>query len=266
MKKVLFLAVASALAASFAFGALGDIVASFQAPADWPIALAVPPNYHEWLWVFCLARGYCIYRVSGNTGSLYSSFTSPFAHYTRGLTYSRDGGGGLPGGNYLWIGNQYYVNRCDYNTGSVYASFPAYAFQGLAVKATGDGGRTPSCMLVGCNLGWRIYHYNLVTGSILMSYMTPVQPYDIAWDWRNELIWTGYEGSVVYGLDTSGSVVTSFTFPAEDPQGFAYTSNYLWVSNVKGRPSHYIWKIHCPKFRNPDVAPASLGKIRATYR
>jgi hypothetical protein len=135
--------------------------------------------------------------------------------------------------------------------------------------ATGDGGSAPTYML--CNNGspaypWTVYRHNLLTGSIYASFNPPYQPYDLAWDWRNELIWTGNIGNMVYGYNTAGSLVTSFSIPANYPLGFAYTSNYLWVSTTAG--SHYIWKIHCPKFldNGTNVVPESIGKIKATYR
>jgi hypothetical protein len=128
MKRAILLTVAVALSASFAFGRLGDIVASFPAPASYPIALAVPNYYHQYLWIYCNVSPYRIYRVSGDTGSVYSSFISPQGDVTRGLTYSFYGGGGLPLGSYLWMGNSdtYHIYRCRYTDGSVYASFPAY--------------------------------------------------------------------------------------------------------------------------------------------
>jgi hypothetical protein len=269
MRKVILVAALAALSASFAWGALGDVWASFPAPANYPIALAVPNNYTHYLWVYCNAPPYRIYRLDGNTGSVYDSFVSPQGNGTRGLTFSRNGVG-LPTGSYLWMGNRnnYYIYRCRYTDGSVYASFPAYSpdINGLAVKATADGGNSPTCML---SSNWgipRIYHKNLITGSI-QSLFTPSQrPYDIAWDWRNEIIWTGCYGNTVYGFSTTGSLVTSFTVPADNPLGFAYTSNFLWVSTTTG--SHRIWKIHCPPFmdNNANVVPASIGKIKATYR
>lgn len=269
MKRFILLTVAAALSASFAWGALGDVVASFAAPQDYPIALAVPNNYSHYLWVFCNRVPFNIYRVSGNTGSVYSSFVSPQLNRTRGLTYSWNGGGGLPAGSYLWMGNYltYYIYRCRYTDGSIYASFPAYSssVNGLAVKATADGGNSPTCMLSSNADTERIYHKNLITGSIQSLWTASQDVYDLAWDWRNELIWTGNLGHNVYGFNTAGSLVSYFRLPKQYPLGFAYTSNYLWVSTTTG--SHWIWKIHCPKLTdNTNVVPASVGKIKAVYR
>ena len=58
MKRLIFLTLAAALSASFAWGALGDIIACFPAPDDYPVALAVPGNYHYYLWVYCNTSPY----------------------------------------------------------------------------------------------------------------------------------------------------------------------------------------------------------------
>jgi len=272
MKRLIFLTLAAALSASFAWGALGDIIACFPAPDDYPVALAVPGNYHYYLWVYCNTSPYRIYRVSGNTGSVYSYFDSPLGYNTRGLTYSWNGGGGLPAGSYLWIGNYTrpnYVYRCNYSTGSIYASFPARtkSIHGLAAKAIGDGGTSPTSMLVNNISTQYVYEKDLLTGSNISVFTAPEWSYDVAWDWRNELVWSAYWTSpIVYGYTTNGSVVASFSMPPYTcPLGFAYTSNYLWVSTTTGNQA--IWKIHCPEIAdNINVVPASIGKIKATYR
>lgn len=270
MRRMFLVAVAAALSASFAWGALGDVVASFAAPANYPIAMAVPNNYTKFTWVYCNTSPYRIYRIDGNTGSVYDSFVSPQGNATRGLTYSYNGGGGLPTGSYLWMGNyrQYYIYRCRYTDGSVYASFPANAstINGLAVKATADGGASPTCMLSSNADTERVYHKNLITGSIQSLWTASHHVYDLAWDWRNEIIWTGYYDDVVYGYNPYGSIVASFTIPAYYPLGFAYTSNYLWVGTTLG--SHRIWMIHCPLLTDgaSGIVPASIGRIKAAYR
>ena len=59
--------------------------------------------------------------------------------------------GGLPTGSYLWIGNYSTdrIYRSNYNNGSAYTYIPANhdMYGGIAVMATGDGGRSPTYML-----------------------------------------------------------------------------------------------------------------------
>ncbi|MGD8719950.1 MAG: hypothetical protein PVH29_14160 [Candidatus Zixiibacteriota bacterium] len=270
MKKLVFLIAFSTLIASFAWGILGEIVASFPAPANYPIALAVAANYQNYLWVYCNTPPYRVYRINGNTGTVYSSFISPHGQDTYGLTYSYGGGGGVPFGSYLWMANGETdrVYRCNYFTGSVYASFPAQPREvwGLAAKAVGDGGYRPSGLLASADwLSKSMYYKDPITGSNLASWEADEYALDIAWDWRNQVIWGGQFYNAVFAFDTNGSVVTAVKTGKDYPLGAAYTSNYLWVSTTTG--SHWIWKIHCPSFMDDtNVEPASVGKVKAIFR
>jgi hypothetical protein len=269
MKKAGAITVAAVLAAGPACAALGDVVGSFPAPASYPAALAVASNYGAFLWVYCNSAPYNIYRIGGTSGSIYSSYVSFQGTYTRGLTFSYGGGGGLPAGNYLWMGDYSTdsIYRCNYGNGSVYASFPAKhdMYGGIAVSATGDGGLAPTHMLSDETSPSKMYVQHLITGSIYSSWSTSANVFDLAWDWRNQIIWTGQNGNYVYGWDTAGSLVASFVIPNRSPLGFAYTSNYLWVACTVGSPAHYIYRIHCPQ-ENISVTPSSLGKVKGLYR
>lgn len=264
MKKCVFVTAALALTASFAFGYLGQVVNSFPAPARTPLALG-RANNDNYMWVYCNNDAGTVHRINANTGIVLSSFNSVAGIATRGLTYSFGGGGGLPHGNYLWMGSTwaYHIYRCNHLNGSVYASFPTYAngFAGLAVKASADGGYLPTCMLSSNPVAYRIYHKNLITGSIQSVFVSAHRPFDLAWDWRNEIIWTGWAGNVVDGYSTTGSLVVSFSMPADYPRGFCYFRRYLWVTTLQG---NRIWKIHCPS--TVGVEPASMGRIKAAFR
>ncbi len=272
MKRYVFLTAALSFAAGSAFGALGDVINSFPAPEAYPVALAVPRNYGMYLWVYCQTGRQRIYRVSGTTGSVYSSYTSPQGNYTRGLTFSYGGGVGVPVGDYLWMGNYQndYVYRCRFWDGSIYASFPAGHDMtgGLAAMAINDGGQRPNFMASGQQTTRWIYRQSLTNGSIYSSFLayTSGAVHDLAWDWRNMIIWTGSPspGNVVCGFRSTGSFVGSFTIPALYPRGFAYTSNILWVSTTLG--SNRIWLFHCPYTPDFGVEPASMGRIKATFR
>jgi hypothetical protein len=269
MKKAASLTLGVVLVAGPAFGALGDIVGSFPAPGDYPAALAVAGNYTSFLFVYCHSAPYSIYRIGGISGSIYSSYASPQGSYTRGLTFSYGGGGGLPSGNYLWMGNYSTDNiyRCNYDNGSVYASIPANhdMYGGIAVSATGDGGYAPTYMLSDETSPSKMFRQHLTTGSVYSSWSVSANVFDLAWDWRSQLIWTGQNGNYVYGWTTAGSLVASFAIPNRSPLGFAYTSNYLWVACTVGSPSHYIYRIHCPQ-TNISVTPASVGKVKNLFR
>jgi hypothetical protein len=257
----------TASAACAAFAGMGDVIASFPAPANYPIALAVAANYNQSLWVFCNTSPYRIYRVNGMTGSVFASFISPQGSYTRGLTYSYDGGGGLPTGSYLWMGNYSTdrIYRCNPGNGSAYASIPANhdMFGGLAVMATAPGGGKPSYMFSSDTSPRCIYRQSLTNGSIYASFAPSPAIFDLAWDYQNRYVWSGNAGSYVYAFLTQGSIAGSFRMRADNPRAFAYTSSYLWVGTTTG--SHYIWMLHCPCPWGP-VEPASLGRVKALFK
>ncbi len=266
MKRLIILGVAL-LAAGAAFAKMGDVVASFPAPANYPIALAVGADYNHYLWVFCDTSPYRIYRMGGMNGAVYASFVSPQGRYTRGLTYSYGGGGGLPTGSYLWMGNYSTdrIYRCNFNTGSAYASIPANhdMYGGLAVMATGAGGRAPTHMLSSDTSPRYVYRQSLTNGSIYASFAPSPAIYDLAWDLQNRYVWTGSTGDYVYAFRTNGSVAGSFRIQADNPRAFAYTGSYLWLGTTTG--SHYIWMLHCPAPWGA-VEPVSLGRVKALFK
>ncbi|MGD8718960.1 MAG: hypothetical protein PVH29_09080 [Candidatus Zixiibacteriota bacterium] len=263
MKKSVVLALAFALVAGAAYGALGDIVASWAAPENYPIA-AARANNSQYFWLYCNAGDRRIWRVNADTGSVYASYVSPHSSYTRGLTYNYNGGGGLPSGSYLWMGNYStdYIYRCNYTTGSAYASFSAGhdMYGGLAAMATADGGAAPTHMLSSDSSPAYTWRQSLTNGSVYGSFAT-TGCYDIAWDWRNELMWHR-NGSVIYGRNTSGSIVGSFAFSNGPALGFAYHGQYLWLASTSGY--HAVFKVHCPG-PGVSVTPTSAGKIKALY-
>jgi hypothetical protein len=259
MKKGIISGIILAVAAGAAFGALGDVVASFPAPYRAPIALA-HANDASQMWLFCNQNtsGWRIFRVHNVTGSVYSSFVSPCDRYTRGITYEDPG--------YMWIGNfnEERVYRCRSVNGSVYYSWAAnHGVSGLSLKAGGDGGVNHDGLFVNA-VALTTWRHRTTDGSIISSFSyTPVLYGDIAWDWRNELVWGGDANvNYVYGLTTGGTVMASFASPAVNPQGICYYGQYLWVG-VNSTPD-YVYKIHCPN--TVGVGPASLGRVKALYR
>jgi hypothetical protein len=265
MKKTVVIILALALAAGTAFAALGQIVASWLSPANYPIA-AARANNNAYFWLYCNTSPYRIWRVNSETGVVQASYTSPFTSATRGLTYSWNGGGGLPTGSYLWIGNSTTdrIYRCNYGNGSAYASFAAGhdMYGGLAVTATADGGSAPTHMLSTDSSPAMTWRQSLTSGSIYNSWTT-TGVYDIAWDWRNNLAWSR-NGAVIYGRFTTGSIAASFPFTRGPALAFSYWGQYLWLGSTTGY--HRIFKIHCPIIPNVTVTPTSVGKVKALFK
>lgn len=265
MKKIVVITIALALAASAAFGVLGQIVASWPSPAGYPIA-AARANNNAYFWLYCNASPYSIWRVNSETGAVQASYVSPFTSATRGLTYNYNGGGGLPTGSYLWIGNSTTdrIYRCNYSTGSAYASIPANhdMYGGLAAMATADGGAAPTYMLSSDSSPAYTWRQSLTSGSIYGSFAT-TGVYDIAWDWRNKLVWHR-NGTTIYGRTTTGSVAASFPFTSGPALAFSYFGQYLWLGSTTGY--NRIFKVHCPIIPNINVTPTSVGKVKALFQ
>jgi len=262
MKRFLVVTAVTLCAAGMVWGTLGQVVASWRAPADYPLCLARAPNV-SYMWLWCNRSPYTIYRVHSDTGSVYSSYVHPRAtNYVRGLTFSY---GSTPpySGSYLWVGNYSndYVYMSNYTTGSVYRSYSvAHDPYGLAVQATADGGQAPTAMLTSDSSPAYVWRRQLTTGSIMSSFGASGL-YDIAYDWRNKLVW-GRSGSTIVGRDVAtGSITASFTSPPGPALAFTYYGQYLWIGTTTSY--HRIYKVHCPF--PVSVAPASLGKVKAIF-
>lgn len=262
MKKIVAIALTFSVPAIPAFAYLGQVVASFPAPAKFPLALA-RGNSNGYMWVYCNTPPYRIYRINSETGSAYGSWVSPQGSGTRGLAFSY---GGTPGGSYLWIGSVTTdrVYMCNYETGSAYRSWPAgHDPFGLAPQATADGGYDPQSIISSDTSPRFAWYHTPTTGSIIRSHTISASVFDIGWDWRNRLIWGGAGNpGIVYGWNTSGSVVSTFSAPNPFPYALAYFGEYLWVGCTS--PSHFVYKCHCP----PTVAvtPSSVGKVKAIFK
>lgn len=259
MKKALLLA-ALMMAAAVAFGALGDIVASFQVGS----ACAGLARSNGYLYSNYYSSPGTIYRVNADTGSIYGSFTGP------------SGGGNSRGLAYGW-NSHLYVNKAysapyilyDINeaSGSIYASYstlPSYYSHGIAVRATGDGGSGTDALFISDYSADRMYVYS-TTGSMTSSFAvtSTCTMYEIAYDWRNGLIWGAMNSPVtLHGVNTAGSIVSSVTVSGPtNSYGLTYHGQYLWAGTTGG----WIYKIHCPLNTNA-IAPSSLGRVKAIYK
>jgi hypothetical protein len=65
----------------------------------------------------------------------------------------------------------------------------------------------------------------------------------------------------VYSLTPAGSIIASFRAPGGSTYGCAYDGEYLWVTDI-GMP-RYAYRID---IGYAGVAPASFGRIKATFR
>jgi hypothetical protein len=258
LKKLLTVTLAGLCAAAAAYGALGDIVGSFQVSNN-NAGLGISSRY-----LYCndYSPG-VIYMVNSTNGSIYGSFNSVHSTNSRGLAFD---------GTYLWQNKAYSAPYETYRTnaanGSIYASFalPTSTTHGVAPRATGDYGAGTDALFQSYYSGDIIYVMNL-SGSITSSFSIPSEcmMYEIAYDWRSGLVWgamNAVSGQVpIWGVDTSGSLVASFNVSISNSYGLTYAGEYLWAGTTAG----WIYRIHCPKI-NVGVKPASMGKIKAVFR
>jgi hypothetical protein len=255
VRKSLLLAIVVFSAAATVYGALGDIVSSFPAPASSPRGLARANGV-----LFCLdynTPNY-VYRLSPSTGAVTGSWPAPYTTGNRGLAYIY--------GGYVYVGcwSNDTIYRCDSGDGSVIASWAAgHDPNGLAPVATGDGGSGATSLYCSDSSPIYFWEHHYTTGSIMGSFAAPHSSYnDIAYDWRNQIIWQYDNDQVVYGIDTSGSVVASFAWTGYGSyNGITYHGEYLFIAADTGDT---IYRVHCPN--NVGVRPASMGKVKAIFR
>ena len=254
MKKVLLVAVATLCAAGITFAALGDVVGSFPNPGGNCAGLGRSNTY---LYTTDYSPG-TIYRVNPTTGSVYNSFAAAGGSNTRGLAYQF--------GGYLWqnqgYNSPYPLYRTNEGTGSIYNSYTlpgGHYSHGSAPLATGDGGSGTTHIIVS-NYSSDMVYYMTTTGSISSSHSVSQDLYEIAYDWRNKLVWGGMNTTTVYGFTTTGSLAASFSKPTGNVYGITYHGQYLWVAGTSG----YVYRQHCPVL-NVGVKPASMGKIKAMF-
>jgi len=212
------------------------------------------------LYVLNLSGTTRIYRMNPTTGSVIGSWQTTWSNMNSGMDY---------GDNYLWIAS--YANstmyRCQPDTGSIFGSWyinPPGQRDGVAPYCTGDGGA--GMLGIFTSDKYKGYYHNMTTGSMLYSWDWPNGEWniDIAYDWRNRLIWKPAWSQYVQGFTTAGSLVTSFRGPGNFQYGMAYNAEYLWICGSFTGSDVAIYRVHCPA--NVAVAPASLGKVKALLK
>ncbi|MGD8719454.1 MAG: hypothetical protein PVH29_11625 [Candidatus Zixiibacteriota bacterium] len=239
-------------AVGVSFAAMGSIVSSFQAPTNNIRGMA-----HSGTYIHVLVHPNAVYHIHPTNGSVYGSWNVPSSSSNRGLAYTS--------GGHIWVGsyNNDTLYDCNWLTGSVIHSFPiSHDPYGLAPQQTGDGGAGATAVFVSDSDPSYTWRHSLTNGSVLSSFTMPLSDYrDITYDHRNDLLWGAY-GPDIYGYSADGftSIVASFPAPPSTSYGMAYYNSQLFIGCTNG----YIYRIDCPA--NVNVAPASLGKVRALYQ
>lgn len=251
----LMLTVLSMSFTAAAFARLGEVTGSFPAPGNQIRGMA---RSDIRLFVINYGSTTFVYRVSPVNGSSYGSWATSFSNKCSGLAYAAEG--------HVWVGC-YENNRvydCKALTGSVYRYWSAgHEPYGAAAYCTSDGGVGTTAILTSDSAPSYCWRHNMLNGSILSSFpLATASNCDIAWDQRNKVVWQGSNPNIVYGYNTAGSLVASFTVPGQYPRGLAYYGQYLWVG-CDGNDR--IYKVHCPGDLTSGVSPASFGNVKALF-
>jgi hypothetical protein len=257
MKRSAFIIIVLLITAvSAGLARLGDVKTSFPAPGNQVRGMA---RSGIRLFVMIYGSSTRVYRLSPATGSSYGSWTTSFSNKCTGLAFSE--------GGYLWIGcdGESRVYRCKALTGSVYYRWNAgHEPYGVAPYCTGDGGVGTTAIFTSDSAPSFCWRHDMTSGSVLSSFgLANASAFDIAWDHRNKIIWKGSLPNSVYGFNTAGSVVASFTVPGHTPRGLAYYGQYLWVG-CDG--DDRIYQVHCPGNITSGVSPASFGGVKTLFR
>jgi hypothetical protein len=241
------------LAAGMVFADLGSVVRSFAIPGGNSGGMA---RSNGVLYSNDYSPGR-IYAMVPTTGSVTNSFLAAGGSNTRGLAYQW--------GGYLWQNkaytSPYRIYRTRTSNGSIwnYYSLPNSTTHGSAVLATGDGGAGVSRIILSRYNPTSTVYFMRTTGGITSSISCNTYLYEIAYDWRNRLIWGGMNDGYVYGFTTTGSRVARFRKPSGNVYSITYHGQYLFVAGTSG----LIYQIHCPG--NVGVKPTSMGKIKAMF-
>jgi hypothetical protein len=236
------------LVAAGAWGAFGQVLQSFPAPAGNPLGLAYQNGY---LWCPCGSPAFTFYRLNPTNGSVVASFPSPVGAWTVGAAWN---------GAYLFTGDYAhdYIWRLG-TTGSVYGSFAVtddyfggVTWDGAYLWYTGDA--PPRFFRI------------TTTGSAVSWFSIPFTPFDPGCD-QTYLYCGGYNytplpGYKLFKANLTGSIIASAAAPGDYPRGCAHDGKDVWFTT--STPS-VVYRMD-DGVPDDDVAPASLGRVKAIYR
>ncbi len=256
MTRVLTTASAALAVAGSAFG-WGNLVSSFPSPASSRF-----PNGVAWY-----TNGPSPYVwVAANTPNRIFMCTSS-GSVVRSHTGHAGDNMGLAVGEIGEITSYWEVNsgtcmvyRRDCATGSTYASWsaPGTVPWGAAFHRSGSA----YYLYYTAYESRRLYRMNALSGSVYASHSLSFKPGDCAYG--DGYLWiTEPDAYLVWKCSTTGFQHDSFaTNRWGNPAGIGYQPGYVWVGI--NRPLHYVLRFTATGGSN--VAPSSLGKVKAVFR
>jgi len=262
MEKVIRVVTLTALLASAAYAGMGQILASWPAPASTFNRVNGIAFEGEYIWVKDRAcEGSRSVVKCTKSGSIVKEigFTENGWNDSYGLAFD---------GVYLWtvlhqpFGPVIYDNYDKYTTtGSYVNGFLAH------MRIQFDPSNSVSwdgqyLWTDGRRKGQPVRAEKYTTaGSLLGSFDMP-QTWSTAAGYYNRQIWAGGPGNYVYGMSTLGaSVVASFPAPGGSCRAVGFDGEYLWTADAN--TPQYIYKVDIDVV---DVEPGSFGKIKGMFR
>ena len=248
MRKVVAVVI-TASAAAAAWGAWGEVVASFPAPGSQAGGLTFDGTY---LWFADYTNtSSTIYKMT-TSGGYEGQWVKPWP-YVMGLAWD---------GTYLWADTltTRYVYCVKTSDMSVLSSFY---------------GPSGHMMGMGCDADylyindWQDVRVAKVTFTGSLRQLIPVlppSPSGVAV--QGEYLWYSTrsyfvptQAQCIKAYKSNGSAIASFQSPDSQATDLGIQGNYLWVSGLTNK---YIYKVDA----TPEVAvaPSSLGKVKALFR
>ena len=250
---LVLLVAAAALAAAGAYAGIGSVISSFPITGNimahgvaWNGQYLAVTNYH--------GAGDRMWRHYTTAGSLVGSFDPPRGPNSP-VQYGAEFDGKCYWGSDLW--QQKYVYRFT-TQGSTISSFPAPNPSGIAW----DGSHL---WIISRSSGGTVRQYT-AAGSVMGSFSVAAitNGYDMAWD--GKYLWCANRPSTgpyyIFRFTTQGSVLASFAAPGTFTTGCGCDGRYLWLSNNSG--ARHVYQVDAEL--TPNVAPASVGRIKALFR
>jgi len=112
---------------------------------------------------------------------------------------------------------------------------------------------------------WNYVYELTTTGSVVSSFQAPYgKGYlnkDI--DWGGGYLWLAQSssaGGLIYQMTTTGSVVYSIFLQGRQPTGVAWDGKHVWFADGG---NDWVYQM---RWSGIDVAPASVGRVKALFR
>lgn len=264
-------------AASAAFG-WGSLVASYTGPAYFNLGLGYLPNGNNSCIFLSTQLPNYTWRLNPLTGSITASFTVP------SLNIGPCDAGVIGRAGYCWVyggGDGWRVFRQGYNNGSIYSSWNTNGdLCGLAFRKDATGQYL--IMLYSFSGDSRLARCDVDTGSVYATYHVDYSAMDIACDGEHYCYWIAdWWNQRIRRINYIGQTIDYFDVPY-GPRALAYEPgrNYVWVGDFASNEIHVYETEGSPLSRaippsragDPDgfsvsgIVPASLGRVKATYR